>query len=189
MHGKLGGLVFRRCGDHLVVARLPKIRHRTPTPAEAAIRDRFKRAAAYGRSVLADPTLRSLYLPCAKEKKMAPIALCVADYLKSPEVQAIDLSRYTGQAGETIRVTARDDFEVVGVEVAITEETGQLLERGPARYDLITRTWVYTTTSSGDPKPLDHRAEAGRRRVEVTATDRPGNKTSRVEAWKNRPLV
>jgi len=185
MHGKLGGLVFRRCGDHLIVTRMPKNRSRTPSPAETANRDRFKLAAAYGRSVLSDPVAKAIYLATAKEKRISLSALCVADYLKRPVVEAIDLSHYTGKAGQTIRIAARDNFEVVDVTVAITTKSGQLVERGFARYDLITRNWVYTT-SSAVPESLPSPVAgpiAQQLSIEATASDRPGNKTSRVEWW------
>jgi len=170
LHGKLGGLVFRRCGDKIIVTRLPKIRSRTPTPSEVAHRERFKLAAAYGSSVRADPAAKAIYLATARERQISLTALCVADYLKRPVVEDIDLSQYTGQPGGTIRITAKDNFEVVGVEVAITTENGQLLEHGSATYDLITRTWVYKASAS---------APGSRVSIEVTASDRPGNKTSR----------
>jgi len=70
------------------------------------------------------------------------------------------------QAGQTLRITASDDFEVTGVEVTITGANGQVIERGPAGFEPSIGRWVYTTSVA---------APAGEQLIiEATAMDRPG---------------
>ena len=53
-------------------------------------------------------------------------SLTIADFFNAPVVDRLDVSGYTGQAGETIVVQAHDDFEVTGVTVQIAAAGGQL---------------------------------------------------------------
>lgn len=61
LRGRLDGMVFRLRAGQTVVAPRPKRTARVGTPAQLAVRERFSRAAAFGRSVMADPALRALY--------------------------------------------------------------------------------------------------------------------------------
>ena len=76
------------------------------------MREQFKLAAGYGKAALADPATKALYETVAKGKGIPVFALTIADFFNAPAVDEIDLSAYTGKAGETIRVRASDDFEV-----------------------------------------------------------------------------
>jgi hypothetical protein len=99
-------------------------------------------------------------------------ALTVADFLNAPAVDEIDLSAYTGKAGETIRITASDDFGVAGVAVAIHDTYGAVLEQGAAT--ATDGVWNYVTTTS---LPAGHQVS-----IDVTATDRPGHRTTKAQA-------
>ena len=45
--------------------------------------------------------------------------LAVADYFGKPEILDIDISRWTGQAGQKIYIRAKDNFMVVRVRLVI----------------------------------------------------------------------
>ena len=165
--------MFRRFGSEMILAQAPTTIGREATEAQTAHRERFKLAALYGRVVMADPVKKSVYESRARSKNIPIFALCVGDYLTPPEVKDIDLTGYTGKAGETIRITAVDDFEVIDVDVAITDASEQLVEAGPAMRDPATGGWVYTTSID---VPAGERVS-----VEVTATNRPGHTSSRVQ--------
>jgi hypothetical protein len=136
---------------------------RAPTTAPAAQRERFRLAVPYGSTVIADPERKAIYQASAKEKGISVFALTIGDFLNAPAVEEIDLSGYTGKSSETIRVTASDDFEVTGVEVAITDSNGTVLERGPATRAPGSSTWNYPTTATlPDGQSVS---------IEVTATD------------------
>jgi hypothetical protein len=146
---RLGNVVFRRYGDEIILAQRPDLAGRAPTPGQAAHRQRFRLAALYGRTVLADPEKKALYEARARARGLPVFALTIADFLHVPAVDQIDLSGYTGRAGETIRIRASDDIEVAGVEVGITDAGGAVLERGAAAAR--DGVWEYATTRSCRP--------------------------------------
>jgi hypothetical protein len=173
IHGAIGDLVFRLVNDKLVVGRKPDPTTHPPTAAQTAVRDRFKLAAVYGKAALADPAKRTLYDAAAKAKGVPVFSVAIADFFNAPAVDEIDLSAYTGKAGETIRVRATDDFEVVGVGVAIRDTGGSVIEQGPATLGS-DGSWSYQTT---------HALTAGQNvAIEVTATDRPGHKGTKTQS-------
>ena len=86
--------------------------------------------------------------------------------------EVYQLAAYTGKTGETIRVRASDDFGVVGVGVAIRDTDSKVLEQGAATASS-DGAWTYTTTTN---------LPAGQQVViEVSATDRPGHKTTKKQ--------
>jgi hypothetical protein len=171
VRGKMGDVVFRKYNDEVVMARVPDLSGVTPTDKQVAHRQRFKLASLYGKTVLADPQKKAVYEATAKAKGVPVFALTVADFLNAPAVDEIDLSAYTGKAGETIRITASDDFEVTGVAVAIHDTNGAVLEQGAAT--AVDGAWNYLTTTS---LPTGHQVS-----IEVSVTDRPGHKGSRTQ--------
>ncbi len=173
IRGKVGELVFKRYGEEEVVTRAPDLSGRDPTPKQEAVRSRFKLAALYGKTALADPQSKALYEAAAKEKGLSLFALAVADFFHEPAVQEVDLSAYSGKVGERIGIQASDDFEVAGVEVAIRNAEGAVLEKGPAARNGSDTAWTYTTTTE---IPSGQSVS-----IEVTATDRPGHKGVKVE--------
>ncbi len=90
----------------------------------------------------------------------------------APTVDPIDLSGYTGQAGETIRITASDDFEVTGGGVSITGAGGTALEHGAATAS--DGAWSHVTKAA---LPAGQQVS-----IEVTATDRPGHETTNAQS-------
>ena len=174
VHGKIGDLVFKKVFDSAYVSRTPSLSNREPSAAQRAIRDKFRLAARYGKAALADVPTRALYEAVAKQRKQPVFSLMIEDYFTPPSVDGIDLSAYSGQPGSTISVAASDDFDVVGVSVAISDDAGALLEQGAA---IVSTTepgrWTYTATTT---------VAAGTHvSVQATATDRPGNTGTKTE--------
>jgi hypothetical protein len=168
MSGKLGDLVFKRYGEEVVIARAPDMDGRTFTPGQLAAQERFRKAAQYGKLAFAEAATRLAYAAAAQEAHQPVFALMVADYLRVPVVDELNVDGYTGQAGETIVIQAHDDFEVVGVTVSIKDAGGQIVESGAATQNPPNGgRWVYTTSQ----------AVANITGIVVTATasDRPGN--------------
>ncbi|MBU6402116.1 MAG: hypothetical protein KGS61_17495 [Verrucomicrobia bacterium] len=69
----------------------------------------------YGRAALADPVVRQAYEAVARREGKPVYAILIRDYSHPPTIHGLDLSRFTGQAGLTIRVQASDDFEVARI--------------------------------------------------------------------------
>jgi hypothetical protein len=174
VRGKVGDLIFSKRNGGVFISRKSENANRIVTPAQQAVRDRFRQAALYGKAAMADPQVRALYAAQAKKRKRPIFSVMIENFFKPPSVEEIDMSAYTGQAGSTIGVRASDDFDVMAVDVAIFDASNVPIESGAAEQsanDL--GRWVYTLTT---PIPSGTHI-----RVEVTATDRPGHKTTRVE--------
>ena len=167
LSGKVGDLVFKRYGDKTVIAQAPDTENRAWSEAQAAHRERFRQAALYGKMVMADPETKALYEQAAEAKGKPVFSLTVADFFKAPSVDEIDLSAYTGAAGDEIVITASDDFDVASVGVALTDGEGNAIENGAAvETPPDSGRWLYTATAD---------VETGTTvRISVTAEDRPG---------------
>jgi hypothetical protein len=170
MRGKIGDLVFRKYEDRVVVTRNPDRDGYIPSAIQTGHRDRFRQAAAYGKGAFADPAQKALYEAAGKARRKPVFAVAMSDYLNAPVVDLIDLTQYTGQAGQTIIVRAHDDFAVTAVNVTIKDTAGAVIEQGPASLEL--GVWRYVAT---EDLPTERPVT-----IEAVATDRPGNRTTRV---------
>ena len=169
IRGQVGDLVFKRYGDEVIISQKPDLSDVVPTEAQQAARDRFRQAALYGKLVLADPATKTLYEKAAKAKGQPVFSLTVADFFNAPSVNEVDLSGYGGAAGDKIIIQASDDFEVLTVNVALTDGEGNALESGAAlETPAKSGRWVYTAASAV--------ATGTTVRIAVTASDRPGGK-------------
>ncbi len=170
LSGLVGDLiVFRQRANKTIVCGKPRPSTKAPTMVALAIRDRFKRAAAYATSVMDNPTLKAEYQLTAKLGQSA-FNKAFSDYQKAPEIyQDIDLATYTGAIGETIEISAIDDFRVQSVHVKLVSVSDAIIEQGLAVQSPNGLDWVYTIT-------VENSDVAGSKLV-ITATDLPGNKT------------
>jgi hypothetical protein len=172
IRGRIDNWVYRQYGSRVILSRRPETSG-VVSPAQTVVRERFKAAAAYARIALADPVQQPRYQAAARAKGMALFAFVVGDFLNPPVVQAIDATAYHGVAGDPIKVSATDDFEVVSVSVAIRDAAGAVLEQGPAV--LVDGKWTYAATVA---------ATAGETvTIEATAKGRPGNPGSLALPW------
>ena len=146
--GQLGELVFREMRGKTVASRKPTVTAE-PSADQTAHRERFKQAAAYGKSALADAETRAIYEEYADTKNMPVFALTVADFFSAPVIDNVDLSTYDGQVGEPITILARDEFGVMNVRVALSDQSGNPIESGDA-VEVVASSgrWVYTATVS-----------------------------------------
>jgi len=165
--GKVGDLVFRRYGDRTVISQKPDTEGREWTEAQLAHRARFRQAALYGKMVMADPETKALYDDAADAKGKPVFSLTVADFFHAPSVDEVDLSGYTGAAGDEIVIMASDDFDVLDVSMALTDGDGNAIENGAAvETPPDSGRWIYTAAADV--------ATGTTVRIAVTAEDRPG---------------
>ena len=114
-----------------------------------AARERFREAALYGKMVMADAETKALYVDAAKDKGKPVFSLTIADFFNAPSVDEVDLSAYSGVVGDEIIIMASDDFDVQGVEVALSDEAGNPIESGIAvENPADSGRWLYTTTAA-----------------------------------------
>ena len=168
LSGKIGDLlVFRQRTGKTVVSKVPQKR-KSDTENQKEHRRKFQRAVLYAQSVLADPETGAAYNQAAK-RGLSGYNVAVADFFHAPDIQHIDVSGYTGQPSDTIRIQVTDNFLVREVKVSITNSDGTLVEEGAATPDAIGYTWTYTATQNNENLEGD--------RIEITASDLPGNVT------------
>jgi hypothetical protein len=174
LRGQIGDLVFKRYGDRVIISRKPDLEGVEPTAAQQATRERFRQAALYGKMVMADPETKALYVEAAKAKGQPLFSLTVADFFNAPSVDLVDLSGYTGAAGDGIVVQASDDFDVASVSLSLTDDGGNPIESGQAvETPPESGRWVYTATAA---VPTGTTV-----RIVVTAADRPGGQAQAEE--------
>lgn len=121
----------------------------------------FREALMYAKDAA---RVEAIYAEKAEGTPLSGYNVAVADWFHAPEIGAIDLSGWTGQAGQPIRIKALDDVKVERVTVLITDAEDVLIEQGAAVQEN-GLWWVYTTTqpASGQPKVI------------AVAQDLPGN--------------
>lgn len=130
---------------------------------QAAIRD----AAIYASFAEHE----DVYIRLAQETGSTAYALAVADWYAAPRVLEIDVDRWTGYAGETIRVKARDNVMVASVRLILRDTEGKMLEMGDAVPSQAgSPWWNYTTQSTVALTPFPS--------VQAIALDLPGNRDS-----------
>jgi hypothetical protein len=173
--GQVGNLVFKRFGNEVIVARKADLSEQDPSAAQLAVRERFGEAVLYGKSVMADPAVRALYDAKAQNNGQRVFALTVADYLNAPTIHEVNISGYSGAAGDEIWIRASDDFEVASVEVDLREADDTPIESGDAvETPAGSGQWLYTATAAASAGTTVH--------ISATAFDRPGGTgTAEVE--------
>jgi len=172
LHGKLGDLVLVRSKDGRVWVRHRPIRQAAITSGELKGQALLAAANRYVREIRQQPAQYAIYHNAARLAGKRDCDLARADFCHAPIIEDIDLSAYHGAAGETIRVQARDDFEVIAVEVVVSDTDGMLLEQGAAVRDLSSGRWIYVVQAT---------LSAANRMVvvDVQAADRAGNVVSK----------
>jgi hypothetical protein len=166
LSGKIGNmLVFSQRAGKTVVSTLSHVKHE-PTELQKQHQRRFQQAILYGKASIADADMKEAYRLSAEPGQSA-FNVAVADFFNAPDIEHIDLSRYTGNVGDKISVRASDDFAVGEVVVRITNADGSLVEEGAAKPDATGYEWTYTATQPNQNLEGD--------RIEVLAFDTPGN--------------
>ncbi len=127
LSGMVGDLiVFRQRDGKTIVSSKPE-HHGPMSEAQLQHIQKFQEAVIYAKSVLGDPEKRDAYKHAAKQGQSA-YNVALADFLKAPHIEEIDVSGYNGQPGSRIRVRAVDDFKVAEVSVVIQDADGKELE-------------------------------------------------------------
>ena len=168
LSGRVGNFIFRRrkSDDKIFVARRPVASEGEPTEAQVNIRRKFQRGIIYGKSAMANPVTKALYAAKATGGRSA-FNVAVADYFNAPQIEQINMDKYSGAVGSTITITVTDDFVVSSVHVKVENMDGTLVEEGEAVQGITGIDWVYTATVENENLSGD--------KITVTAYDMPGN--------------
>ena len=168
--GKIGNnFVVKNYADGRTVIQNKGKRPKKKSQEQKSHFNRFGDSSHYASYQLARPDVRELYERRAKGTKRNAQNLMVRDYLRAPEIYAIELQNYTGSPGEVIRIRAADDFKIVSMKVTIL--TGnKIIEKGEAQLRGKKGLWRYFTTVKND-----HPAGTV---ITALAMDMPQNKTT-----------
>lgn len=167
LSGKVGDLlVFSQRNGKTIVSKAPKERTGELSEKQEAQKQKFQKAVLYAKSVLSDSDKKQMYEAMSQPNEgVSTYNVAVADLLNAPKIEKIDLSMYSGNPGDVIKVTATDDFQVIAVTVKIENADGSLVEQGNAVENGIE--WVYTATVLNSDLSGD--------KVTVLASDNPVN--------------
>lgn len=164
LQGAIGDLIFKQYGDRIVVSKKPDMSRRVLSAKQEAHHERVKRAAAWGRTARDTPDLAAVYEAAAAERAQAVYHIAFRDAMRAPEIETVDTDGFSPLEGGVIRITARDDFEIVRVEVEWLDTSGAVrLARDAQR---VGDRWE-CAIGAGEAK--------GSAAVRVRASDRPGN--------------
>ena len=138
--------------------------------AQVAHQNAFREAIAYAKVAKDQP----VYIAKAQATLRKAFNLAVADWFNKPEILELDVSGWTGEINQSIRVKAQDDTQVVKVQVVIRAANGALLEQGEA----VPSEWLWWTYHTQTLVPMTLAPQ-----VTATAQDLPGHWAERV--WTN----
>jgi hypothetical protein len=171
LSGKVGGLlVFRQVNGKTVVSKIPE-QPKTVSDKQKDQRQRFQSATFYAKIALGSPETKELYDAKANKRSgKTAYHVAIADFLNAPDIHDVDLSAYTGTAGDEIRIIASDDFAVVSVHVQIENVDGSIVEEGYA-VNSVGNLWIYTVTANNESPDGN--------KIVVSASDMPGNVTTK----------
>lgn len=163
-------LVFSQRNGKTIVSKVPQKSNKV-TDKQIAHRQKFQEAVIYSKGVLKDPTAKLEYEAEAKDRSIQTNSVAIADFLKAPKIEGINLSQYTGKKGDIIKIKVFDDFKVKAVSVKIQNADGSLVEEGNATEEGVY--WIYTATANNTDLSGD--------KITVRATDSPDNLIEKEE--------
>jgi hypothetical protein len=170
---KLGDkTVFKTIWGKPRITKAPDMEGRVLSEKQKAQNARFAAADRYGKNLPAEG--KTAYRARAKLENRPVYSVIVRDFFRKPCVERIEVSP-SGQPGpKQVLIHATDDTEVTAVSVVVRNDSGQVMESGAARLVNSDKgLWEYNTTTDLEAA-LDLT-------LEVTATDRPGNKDQRLQ--------
>src|SRR5579871_6167053 len=166
LKGKIGDLVFYELNGKPCVRSVPR-REDPPTSREKGNQSRFGAASKFGHATLRDPTQKARYSAAAAKTGSTAYNVAVSDFMHPPVITELDLTGYTGRAGQLIRIRVEEKkIGAVAVNVVIADHTQSVLEEGAARVEEDGVTWWYAAQQDIAPDQS--------LLITVTAKDQPG---------------
>lgn len=167
MSGSIGNLTFMTRDGQTISWPKRGPNKKAPTEEQVAVQLKFEQFAAYAQEAIADPETKLLYAKAAKKGQTAFNA-AFRDAARAPRIPGIDTRMYRGLVGDVIKFLVKDVVRVESVKVTILSAAGVELEKGDA-VSGVGNYWKYIATVANP--------EVFGTRVQVTATDLPGNVT------------
>jgi hypothetical protein len=145
-------IVFRTWNGKTFISVAPK-KPKKQSPIQKENRSKFKRATIYAKSMMKDPVKKAEYKEIAKKLQLPnAYTAAITDYMRNPQIEALDLANYSGKADEEIKVVAsKKGFEIQEVEIVAIDQNGVVIEEGKAEKGLANE-WTYKTTNNIEEK-------------------------------------
>jgi hypothetical protein len=145
-------IVFRTWNGKTFISVAPK-KPKKQSPVQKENRSKFKRATIYAKSMMKDPIKKAEYKEIAKMLQLPnAYTAAITDYMRNPQIEAMDLAGYSGKADEEIKLTvAKKGFEIQEVEVIVIDRNGEVIEDGKAKKGIGTE-WIYKTIKNIEVK-------------------------------------
>ena len=175
LSGDVAGFVYRQQADGSVIMAKETLLdpNREFSVAQLEQMQKFKEASARYRRLMEDAGTEAAYKKLIAERGLESRlrALVIGDILKAPVISTLDISKFEGKAGDTIRVVAEDSVGVARLSLSVQDVTaGQLIEEAEMQMNgLVSSTveWVFTATAAVG---VGHEMQ-----VKATAYDLAGN--------------
>ena len=175
LSGDVAGFVYRQQADGSVIMAKETLLdpNREFSVAQLEQMQKFKEASARYRRLMEDAGTEAAYKKLIAERGLESRlrALVIGDILKAPVISTLDISKFEGKAGDTIRVVAEDSVGVARLSLTVQDVTAdQLIESAEMQMNgLVSGTveWVFTMTAVVD---AGHEMQ-----VKATAYDLAGN--------------
>lgn len=162
-------VVYRQFKGQTLMCNRPEKRVAI-TPHQQKMKARFLEAVAFAKQQVADPVSKALYQPGPDSKFTSAYAAALADYLKRPVIDHVDLSGYHGNEGDAIIIKASDVARTLIVFVSIFGANGTMIEQGEAALAISSDDYVFRATTRNVIAPGSN--------VRVNVRDRAGNEKS-----------
>jgi hypothetical protein len=144
--GRVGEIVFRTYRGKTYFAQRPS-KPKIESEGQRNTRTKFKLATQFAKQMMNDAERKAYYAKKAKKLSLPnAYTAAITDYMRKPEVQRIDASKYKGNPGNEITILARKkDFILDRVSVVVTSPDDVVLEQGAAEY-LGAGVWNYQSS-------------------------------------------
>ncbi len=140
--------VYQTRSGKKLIARKPGL-HPARDIQKESMQEEVRRAVTYAEFACEQP----IYQCKSVGSSNTAYNLAVADALVKPEILDIDIHGWTRKVGQTILVTARDNFLVLSVRLVI-RKGNSILEEGEAEQsELDGLIWRYTLQTAVERKP------------------------------------
>ena len=156
LSGDVAGFVYRQQADGSVIMAKETLLdpNREFSVAQLEQMQKFKEASARYRRLMEDAGTEAAYKKLIAERGLESRlrALVIGDILKAPVISTLDISKFEGKVGDTIRVVAEDSVGVARLSLSVQDVTaGQLVEAAEMQMNgLVSSTveWVFTATAA-----------------------------------------
>jgi hypothetical protein len=164
--GRVGEIVFRTYRGKTYFAQRPS-KPEKESEGQRNTRTKFKMATEYAKQMMKDHERKAYY--AKKAKKLAlpnAYTAAITDYMRNPEIQRLDVSKYKQPGGHITVFARKKDFQLERVSLVVTSSDDVVLEQGAAEYSDV-GVWKYQSSLTSLKGDTSYK-------VFVTAVDQQG---------------